>query len=416
MTRNSRRRFAVVMAAASALLMLVSACGSSDSSSSNPSGDEAPAGDAIPIGIICDCTGPFSSNYLFEGDAADAWAQATNAAGGINGHQVKMYQKDAAGDPTKALQYVKELVEQNKIIALIDMSTTSSAWEEYITDAGVPVVGGNTSEAPFSTNPNFFADGATLNTILAGAVIEMQKEGLSKWGVMYCAEAPACAQQVDVATAAAKVEPAVTVTGQKVAATQPNFTAQCVAFQDDDVDAIFLAVPAEQGLRIINDCDKIGYTPKSVTVAPVTGASWLADPLVEGAIITTPNASFAESSIPAVKDFQDAINKYYPDIVDQPQYGNSTMTPWIAGQLFAAAAKAGNISPTSTGEDVKKGLFALKDETLGGLIGPVTFANENTPPAFPTCYFFISIADGKWTSPDGGDAKCLTPKQLSAIG
>jgi branched-chain amino acid transport system substrate-binding protein len=90
----------------------------------------------------------------------------------------------------------------------------------------------------------------------------------------------------------------------------------------------------------------------------VTARSWLSNPLVDGAITIAPNANFADSSIPAVKAFQHAMKKYYPDDLTKPQYGTSTLTPWMSGKPFEAAAKGANLGPTSTGADVKKGLYA----------------------------------------------------------
>jgi branched-chain amino acid transport system substrate-binding protein len=62
---------------------------------------------------------------------------------------------------------------------------------------------------------------------------------------------------------------------------------------------------------------------------------------------------------------------------------------------------------------VKKGLYALKNETLDGLIGPVTFTPGKV--TFPTCNFVLSVENGAFTSPQGGSAQCLTAGQLSTL-
>lgn len=424
MKRNRRPRMIIAAAVGAAALMLASACSSSGSSTAatgtSTGGTSAaggtgsvPAGSAIRVGLLCDCTGPYSSNYLFEADAGNAWAQSVNAAGGINGHPVKLYTMDAAADPTTALQDVKQLVQQDKIIALDDVSTTSTAWESYITSQGVPVVGGNVSEAPFSTNPDFFADGSSLPVNLVGDMLQMQKLGLKHFGMMYCAEAPACATEGVLSDAAAKAVPGITVSSEKVAATSPTYTAQCVAFKSAGVDAVFIGAPADEGLRVIESCKTIGYTPKSVTSPTVTDHSWLSNPDAAGAVIVSPIANFEDPSVPGVKAFLDAMNKYYPNDLTQPQFAPNTLYPWVAGELFEAAAKAAGIGPDSTGADVKKGLYALKNETLDGLIGPVTYTPGKV--TLPTCNFIMSIEGGKYTSPQGAGAQCLTADQLSTL-
>jgi hypothetical protein len=54
-------------------------------------------------------------------------------------------------------------------------------------------------------------------------------------------------------------------------------------------------------------------------------------------------------------------------------WGHLRLGPWVGGKLFEAAAAKAKLTPDSTPEDVKKGLYALKNETLGGLAPPLTF-------------------------------------------
>lgn len=84
------------------------------------------------------------------------------------------------------------------------------------------------------------------------------------------------------------------------------------------------------------------------------------------------------------------------------------------GELFTAAATAAKLTPTSTAADVKKGLYALKGETLDGIAPPLTFTKGK--PAFPTCYFKGKLANGSFQS--DGDTKpvCLDSATAGAIG
>ena len=72
-----------------------------------------------------------------------------NDSGGLNGHPVQVIVKDDQNDPAIALRVAKELVEQDKVVALLNPSPTASAWSEYVTGKGVPVLSapGNGIEA-----------------------------------------------------------------------------------------------------------------------------------------------------------------------------------------------------------------------------------------------------------------------------
>ena len=72
----------------------------------------------------------------------EAWADWTNANGGINGHQVKLIAMDTGFNPSTALAEVKQLVEQDHIIALVGEQTSFDAtFATYLQQKGIPAVG-----------------------------------------------------------------------------------------------------------------------------------------------------------------------------------------------------------------------------------------------------------------------------------
>jgi branched-chain amino acid transport system substrate-binding protein len=50
--------------------------------------------------------------------------EKVNAAGGVLGRKLQLYAYDSAGDAEKARAYVKRLIEQDKVDALVGGSTT----------------------------------------------------------------------------------------------------------------------------------------------------------------------------------------------------------------------------------------------------------------------------------------------------
>jgi branched-chain amino acid transport system substrate-binding protein len=404
------------LAAGSAALLLLSACGSSDSDKPGLTAPTGPklTGDPIVVGTICGCTGPQAASLSLVRDAADAWAQSVNNSGGINGHPVKMIVKDSASNPATALQAAKELVEQDKVIAIVgEVDLVDDSWAEYVESKGVPVVGGLSVDAAMSTNPDFFASGAAIATLQFGMINEAMKAGNKHAGVLYCAEAPVCAQIEGLTTLVASVAGDIDMAAAtKIAATSPTFTSQCLAMKSADVDAVNIVTNAEVVLRVAQACAKLGYEPQLIAQANTISTTWLKDPAMDGTIIVGANANYLDDSIPAVKEFLDAMDTYYPEDRDKAEFGYSLINAWVGGKLFEAAAKAANIGPDSTPEDVKKGLYALKDETLGGLVPPLNFVKDK--PAPPTCYFVMKIEDSKFKSV-GTDPVCMNDEQTAAL-
>jgi hypothetical protein len=68
---------------------------------------------------------------------------------------------------------------------------------------------------------------------------------------------------------------------------------------------------------------------------------------------------------------------------------------------------------TSTAADVKKGLYDLKNETLGGLAPPLNFTPGK--PAFANCYFTFKVENGQYVSLNNGHSNCVTGDALTKL-
>jgi branched-chain amino acid transport system substrate-binding protein len=422
------KRTVAVLAALGAFA--AAGCGSDDESGSSGSSSSgststgassgAPkanvSGDPITVGFICTCTAPTTQGALGPSeDVIQAWASYTNANGGINGHPVKVISEDDAGDPAKSLQAAKKLVETDKVMAIVgQQSLQDAAWEKYVTDKGIPVVGGIALEPTYLTSPSFYPSGSTLPLMLYGIVEQAKKAGKTKLGLFYCAESPVCATLGPILEGLGALE-GVEVTAQKVSSTAPNYTAPCLALKQDGVDSLFIGMSSTLVPTIIDACAKQGYTPLNIASGGTTSGVWTENPNLVGTTISATNAVYTDDSIPAVKEFLTALDDYVPGLTDDPQFSYPLINPWAGGQLFKAAGEAAKLTPDSTPEDVKKGLYALKDETLGGLAPPLNFTEGK--PAFPACYFAAEITEDGYAPLDGNaDPTCPDPETVGKIG
>jgi branched-chain amino acid transport system substrate-binding protein len=390
---------------------LLTACSSSSGTTGQSAGGK---GETIKVGFICSCSGPDAPAIALAKDAADTWAKSVNAAGGINGHKVQIFIKDDGMNPATSLQQVKELVQQDKVVAIVgEVSVVDSTWADYVKAKGVPVVGGLSIEAPFLSNPDFFPSGTSTAQLSVGMMQLMKKHGKTHFGQLYCAEAPVCAGLADLAEATAKIVGGTQVTAGKVSVTAPKYDAECLALKSAGVDAVNIASTAVTVQRVQANCVQLGYKPLPVAQSGTIATSWLKDPNMEGALIAMSNANYLDASIPAVKEFLDAMDTYHPGDRDSAQFAYDVIYPWIGGKLFEAAAKAANLGPSSTAADVKKGLWSLKNETLGGLSSPLAFSQGTT--TFPNCYFVAKVQDGKFASPEGTGPTCMTDAETAAL-
>ena len=408
---------------------LLAACGSSSHKSSSStastvasasggatttrSNSAAPAGAPIKVGMICSCSGIQAANLALTGKVASAWANSVNAAGGINGHPVSMTVLDDGGIPATALQDAKKLVEQDHVVAIVgEYSLADAAFAKYVASKGIPVVGGITPEAPFLTNPDFYPSGANIIAEIV-SVIKLAKDTGRKFvAVPYCAESPICAQIVPLVNAAGALF-GVKITTAKVSSTAPNYTAPCLDFQSKGVDGLFVGGGTTLVERLAASCAQQGYRPTTVNTTSTATGAWRTDHNLDGAVLSGYGANVFDDTTPATKEFRAALARYYPGILTSPQFGANLIGPWAGGKLFEAAAKAANLGPQSTAADVKRGLYALKGESLGGLTAPLTFTPGK--PTFTPCYFTVQLKGGNFVSLNGNRPTCLPAPATAAL-
>ncbi len=90
---------------------------------------EAPApkvaeGPPIKIGAILAVTGPASFLGAPEAKTLEMLAEEINANGGINGSKIELIIKDSGANPEKAISFAKQLMEEEKVFAIIGPSTS----------------------------------------------------------------------------------------------------------------------------------------------------------------------------------------------------------------------------------------------------------------------------------------------------
>src|ERR1700735_1338668 len=73
------------------------------------------ASDPIRIGFLPALTGPSSSTGVAINRGTVLAVDEMNAAGGLNGRQIKLIVRDTQSDPTKAVNAVAELIGRQKV-------------------------------------------------------------------------------------------------------------------------------------------------------------------------------------------------------------------------------------------------------------------------------------------------------------
>ena len=78
----------------------------------------------IKVGAIFAVTGGASFLGVPEQNTAEMFVEKINHSGGVNGHQIQLIVKDSGGSPEKALSLAKQLINEEKVLAIIGPSTS----------------------------------------------------------------------------------------------------------------------------------------------------------------------------------------------------------------------------------------------------------------------------------------------------
>ena len=91
----------------------------------------------VKVGAIFAVTGPASFLGGPEARSAEMVVEKINKAGGINGDTIELIVKDTAGSSEKAVSFAKQLIEEDKVVAIIGPSTSGESMAvKKIAEAG----------------------------------------------------------------------------------------------------------------------------------------------------------------------------------------------------------------------------------------------------------------------------------------
>ena len=349
--------------------------------------------------------------------AIEAWASWVNAHGGVNGHPVKLIVEDNKGDQAQAVSMVKQLVQQDHVVAFVSNQDGSlnAGYASYLEQQKIPVLGGNVyTPEPWVSNPMFYPEGLTLLQGIESLALSAKTLGLTTIGSMACSEAAQCAS-ANVLTKAVFGAAGITdVYGGLVSSTATDYTANCLAAEQKGAKGLVLYVPtASEGQVIAGDCQRQGYTPSYIIPGEAIGAGYLGSSAFNSAFASALSLPWF-STAPAIADFDAAMKQYAPSInLSSPslQEPLTASDAWVSGLMFQQAVKLSGVTGIPTSADIVAGLEKFKDETLGGMSAGLTFGNPTNKAQ--GCFFTIQIKSQKFTLPNGTTPTCLPPAALA---
>jgi branched-chain amino acid transport system substrate-binding protein len=386
------------------------ACGVAAGCGSSGSAGQSTASEIV-VGDIGPYSGLLASTFGAVPKVIDAWAAMVNAGGGLQGHKVRVIHKDVGETTGAGLNAIKELVTQDGAVAIIsDLDNNDQTWMSYAQQKGIPVI--PTSASVGSVSYSLAFPTVSSPTALGYGQADVAKKVGNRLGGVYCAEAAACEQNNALIEKFAGHVGLQVPVALKVSSALPDYTSVCQQFKDAKVDVYEVVMSSAVGVKIADTCLKQGLTVPQLLRGPASVPQWKTDPAFAGATVFDAVASYFDTTVPGVKIYRDALQKYAPSVVGTDLDNSSDLFAWSGAQLFSAALAHTTGAVTSAA--VIKGLYAVKGDTLGGIVGPLTFTPGK--PTFNNCYFEWKIdSSSRFQSVNGSKPICAPAALVSSL-
>jgi branched-chain amino acid transport system substrate-binding protein len=373
-----RTKRAWIATAAVALLATgITAC-SSASGTSGSSGANQSAGATIKLGLISDLTGPFSSSFTSSEKGIKAYVQMINSEGGINGHKLSYVVADTASTVTGAQTAAQELVQRDKVFAVVDDSAAFSGAEPYLLQQGIPVAGGafDGPEWNVAKNTNLFAStGVTdYNSVNAAVGKFMKAHGVTTCGAVGYPNATAGPSAVAVVKSCVAAGLKNGYLNTQVATGSTNVGPIALAMQKAGVNGIVLPVVVSTGFALLGALKQLGVKLKVALLSTGYGGDLLASSAAvqagQGYMFSSVGQPI-EANTAATQKMKAALAKV--GVASTPTFAEQES--YIATAAIAAGLKAAGQNPTQ--KSFMTALRKISNFNADGLLSPgtVNFSN-----------------------------------------
>ncbi len=397
----------VRVAAVLALLALVAgACGNEESGGgSGTGGRTGVTGDEIRVGGVVGRTNPVGLPFQDAFVGVQAYFDMVNDDGGVFGKDLTLVaERDDQSQPSRNIQQVRALVEEDEVFAAIPVVTQIFAGAQYLVDRGVPTFGWNIN-AEWSTGPNLFGEkGSFLCFTCPGiqpAFIARQI-GAQRAAVFAYGNAP---QSLDCAEGVkngfAKFGPELVFEDTSLTFGFTDLSATIAGIRENDVD--FIATCMD-----VNGNANIAQALKDAKIQGVTVYSpqgYDADVLddlgekIEGFYV---QAAFRPFEAP---EGSEGMEEYLAAMEERDQTPNEhSLAGWINAHLLVEGIEAAG--EDFTREKVINAINKITDFTAKGIVAPQDWTVVHGPATDElACATYVHVENGEFVPVFGQPGK-----------
>jgi branched-chain amino acid transport system substrate-binding protein len=363
----------------------------------------------IKLGVIAVQSGPQAASFATALKGVQGWIDTQNASGGFGKRKVTLVTLDDAADAAKNLQDARQLVEQDNVFAVMELTPASAGSSAYLNDKGIPVVGWHVGVPDWGKYGNMFTfrlpaavdqngESTTTNAIvinkLGGHKVALVAGGNASSTVFI--------NQIEASFKASPGSPTVVYKNTSVAAGDTVFTAIVQRIQSSGADTLFTGLDFLQNTALSQQLSAAGVHLKVILFPGGYSPLVLKLPGIEGAVFGLEFKPLEENTPDAV-----AFEKALPDVSDHAQV---QYVGWLSAEIFSRGIEAAGVD-CPTRKAFINNLRLVKGYTANGAFDPINFT-DNFGHEFK-CVYFVKVQNAAFVPLFNGQQVCGEPVKIS---
>lgn len=338
--------------------------------------------DTVTIGAFGPITGPAAYIGLGARDGSNLAVKEINAAGGVNGRNLRVLFEDDAHSPSRALAAVKKLVDQDKVFMIVSLAGSNSTVGtiEFVKQRQIPMYV-SIASAPQVTQPfnKYLFRGGTTEAARYGEIYaEFLAQGLKakRVGILSSYD-EYTKNEADAVTRYLKawfnLEP---IKRAEFNIADKDFTSQLLELKQANPDVIFLASHPAAGSIILRQARELGLTQPFFGGATLTDNSVPANArsAAEGFTAAWLLPLYMGSKHPDMVKFETAWRKEYPNM---PTGRPNVFDLMGYGDTYVVAEGLKRAGRDLTVDKLIAALEALRGYRVSTVATPRTFSPEH---------------------------------------
>lgn len=368
----------------------------------------------IKIGYNSDMSASGSAEFgLSALWGAEQAAEEINQAGGLLGRKISIIARDDVAQPPKAIQNTNELLDNEKVVALIGSANSGNmmAWLHLPQQKKIPVISPIATATDItkrfeSTGENYIFRVSMIDRDQIALIVAYAVKATKNKKIAFIVDSTGYGQQglkdLNQVLALHGLKPAAE---EKFGGKDTDMTSQLSKIKASGADTLIIYGLADANAYVLRSMEKINYFPITLgswanvntPVIQLAGAK-----LAEKLIFT---ASTTETSTPKAKELNAALLKKHPKMTAFVTAAQS----YDAVKLLAAAIKQAG---STDGDKVQKAL-----ENLGTTDGVVKtyqkpFSKTNHEALSVSDFHFAQWKSGRIVNYEDSVTKAITPADL----